>query len=172
MEYQWKHVEDFLKRLGFLAEARKLTAENTDLSKDQLVEAISETLEPNNLKKLIGNSDLISTDKHAKPERNYRLILDRFGIGYSGNNSFKELSNRFGISQSRVGDIVRRFEFFVFPMERVPYFSYLMGFPEFRKVFDDSLKNAKRMQRTYVNPIKSGIYYRCLDKVCNDSTDI
>jgi len=89
MEYQWKHVEDFLKKLGFLAEARKLMAmtENVETSKGKLVEAISETLEPYNLRKIIGNSKLIPIHNLSKPERNHKMILARLGIGYLGNTS-------------------------------------------------------------------------------------
>jgi len=165
MEYQWKYVEVFLKRLGFLAEARRLVAENTDLSRDKLVEAISETLEPHNLRNLVGNDNLVSIQKGAKSERNHRLILARYGIGCSGSNSFEKLGEKFGISNNRPLQIIQRFESFAFPMERVLYFLSFMDVADSKEIFYRQLKDARTMTRKYVNPIKLDIYYRCLEKV-------
>lgn len=153
------------------------------------MEVISEVLEPHNLRNLVGNSNLISIGKLAKPKRNHKLILARFGIGYLGNTSFEKIGGEFGVSGTTVSNVVRRFEKFTFPMEKIhdsPYwicvtshrrwnterYDQYMRNAEFKEGFNNLLKETARMIKIYADPIKSDIYYRCLEKVCKNPNDV
>lgn len=165
MDYQWKKVEGFLKKLGFLAEARKLIAEDTDLSKGQLVEVIGEVLEPHNLLKVVGNSRLIPMHKSSAYRRNHEIILARFGIGYLGNTSFGSIGDKFKVSGTLANGICRRLERYIFPMEKTN------NRPSPRGFMSDE-QSEERFQKLYTDPIKQDIYHRCLEKVCEDPNDV
>jgi hypothetical protein len=149
MEYDWGRVEFFFREIGFLAEANRFL--EMGLSETDLVGSVIDVLRPSNLRDLFGTNRLILDAKGAKSERNYMFVLARYGIGYSGEYTQRALADNFGVSPARGYQLLHRFECRMFPRKH------------FRR-FENSLIR-------YPARVRSELYYRCLEKVCEDPND-